>query len=71
MVSVETALGFLSWTFPGSLVGRQVGWNRAECLPMCIVLDSLMELGWLDEGTVEQSGLRAESCRVLIRIRQC
>lgn len=53
MVSVETALGFLSWTFPGNLVGRQIGWNQAECLPCAVVLGSLMELGWLDVETVE------------------
>lgn len=27
MVSVETALGFLTGDVPGSLVGRLIGWN--------------------------------------------
>jgi len=46
MVSVETALGFLSWTFPGNLVGRQIGWNQADCLPMCYCV-RLFDGTWL------------------------
>lgn len=65
MVSVETALGFfvldVSWKPCWKADWMEPSW----CLPMCIVLDSLMELGWLDVGTVEQSGLRAEAVSLI------
>lgn len=52
MVSVETALGFLSRDIPGGCVGRQAGCKRTEHLPTCCVSGSSQELGWRDVGAV-------------------
>lgn len=68
MVSVETALGFLSGDVSPILVRRGRLGDTELCLrPCALVLGSSAELGQLPVGTVAGSGLRAESWRVLMQ----
>lgn len=66
MVSVETALGFLSGDVSPILV-RRGRLGDTELRPCALVLGSSAELGQLPVGTVAGSGLRAENWRVLMQ----
>lgn len=48
-----------------------MGVTELRICPHADVLGSSTEVGWLSVGTVEGSGLRAESCQVLMQTRQC